>query len=127
MKRPQSISVIFTIIILAAMLMSFKTKPIQQNQILEFEEIIIDQVAGAELIGKWVMKDDPETVIIFKSDKTVIEKSKTKTTQNTWSVNTKDREVCIGNSECIYYEVTEISLFLYINKKRVWYNRSQEK
>ncbi|MBG6128810.1 hypothetical protein IWQ47_000498 [Aquimarina sp. EL_43] len=127
MKRPQSISVIFTTVILAALLMSFKAKPVQQNQTLKFEEIVIEQVAGTELIGEWVMKDDPETFIIFKSDKTVVEKSKTKTTENTWSVNAKDREVCISNSGCIYYEVTETSLFLYIDKKRVWYNKYQEK
>ncbi|WP_438422484.1 hypothetical protein [Aquimarina macrocephali] len=128
MKRPQSISVIFTIVILAVTLMGFKTKPVQQDQILESKETVIDQVtSGTELIGEWVKKDDPETIIIFKSDKTVVEKSKTKTTQNTWSVDTKKREVCIGSSECIYYEATENALFLYINKKREWYNKSLKK
>lgn len=125
MKRPQSMSVIFTVVILAAMLMGFKTEPVLQNQISESKEILIDQVTpGSDLIGKWVKQDDPETVIIFKLDNTVVEKSKTKTTEKTWSVKTKDREVCIGSSECIYYEATERALFLFINKERVAYNRS---
>ncbi|WP_106792571.1 hypothetical protein [Aquimarina sp. Aq78] len=124
MKSPQSISVIFTIVILAVTLMSFKTNPVQQDQIAE-SRILVDQVfPGAELMGIWVKENDPETVIMFKLDNTLVEKSKTKTTKKTWTINVKDRKVCIDSSECITYEVTENTLFLYINKEKVIYNRS---
>ncbi|WP_109851937.1 hypothetical protein [Aquimarina sp. AU58] len=124
MKRPQSISVIFTTVILAATLMSFKTKPVQQNQTLEPEEIVIDQVIAKELIGIWVKEDDPDTVIMFKLSNLFVEKSKTKTTKKKWSVDVKDRKVCIDNSECMNYEVTENTLILYKNKEKIVYNRS---
>ncbi|EZH73194.1 hypothetical protein ATO12_19515 [Aquimarina atlantica] len=126
MKRPQSISVIFTTVILAAMLMSFKTKPVQQNQTLEPEEIVIDQVIDKELIGIWVKEDDPDTVIMFKLSNLFVEKSKTKTTKKKWTVDVKNRKICIDDSECMNYEVTENTLVLYKNKEKIIYNRSNK-
>ncbi|GGX10710.1 hypothetical protein [Aquimarina muelleri] len=127
MKRPQSISVIFALVALVFVLTAFKTEDIlSQREYLKEMQITDDQKDHGGLVGTWIKQDDPETILVFSLDFTLTEKSKEKTTQNTWSVNSKDREVCIGTSDCIYYDVTELALFLYIDDKIVAYNRDRK-
>ncbi|WP_103071299.1 hypothetical protein [Aquimarina sediminis] len=124
MKRPQSKSVIFTLVILAGILTGFKTEPLlEQNSNTEFIEVIDLQKDYGGLIGTWVKQDNPEISFEFKTDFTVIEKTKEKTAENKWSIKTMDREVCIGTAECIYFEATETSLFLYVNDEILMYDR----
>ncbi|GAA4276436.1 hypothetical protein GCM10022259_11600 [Aquimarina mytili] len=111
-------------LMLAIVLTGFTAKS-TQSAVLDSKEVTVDQISSSFLIGKWVKRDDPETIIIFKADKTVIEQTKEKTTNNTWTHNDKKREVCIGGSRCIYYEATESALFLYINKKKTVYFKSR--
>ncbi len=130
MKRSQSTFVIFATFMLAFVLTSFTAKS-TQSTILDSKDITIEQTSSSFLIGKWVKRDDPDTVIIFKADNTVIEKTKETTTNNTWTHNDNEREVCIGSSECIYYEATESALFLYKGKgkkkTKTVYFKSREK
>jgi len=115
MKRSQSTVVIFTILMLSVVLTGFKVKSTSPNAMPNNDNIVIEQFNSSVLIGKWVKKDDPSTVIIFNADKTVTQITQEKTTNNTWKHINNKREVCIGTSKCIYYEATEIALFLYIN------------
>ncbi|MEW7291249.1 hypothetical protein [Aquimarina sp. 2304DJ70-9] len=127
MKRSQSTFVIFAMLMLAVVLTGFTTKSTSQNATLDGKEVTVDQTSPSFLIGTWIHRDDPENIITFNADKTVVEKTKEKTTNNTWTHNDKKREVCIGSSRCIYYEATESALFLYINKKKSVYYKSREK
>ncbi|TSE06089.1 hypothetical protein [Aquimarina algiphila] len=121
MKRSQSITVISAVFLLTMSLTSFSGK--QDNITVNTVETLEIQKSYG-LIGTWTQEDNPETVLIFKSDFTVTEKSKDQTKENKWSVNEKSREVCIGNEKCIYFEATETALFLLVNEKRVKYNKS---
>ncbi len=126
MKRPQSISVIFTLVTLTFVLTGFKAEDIVlHKEYLKDIKIIDDQKDHGGLVGTWIKSDDPETILVFNIDFTLTEKSKEKKSQNTWTINSKDREVCIGTSDCIYYEVTELALFLYIDDKIITYNKDR--
>ncbi len=130
MKRSQSTTAIFTILILAILFTSFTNNSVALGNQFNHKEALDDQTSHGGLLGTWIKKDDPETVLTFKSDFTMTETSKEKTNQNTWSVKDKKREVCIGNSRCMYYEKTELSLFLNINNDEdnmVEYYKSSKK
>ncbi len=124
MKRSQSTIVIFTMLMLAVVLTGFKVKSTTSNAIPNNDNVVIEQFSSSVLIGKWVKKDDPNTVIIFNTDKTVTQITQEKTTNNTWKHIDSKREVCIGSSKCKYYEATETTLFLYSGKTAEVYYKS---
>ncbi|PKV50023.1 hypothetical protein ATE84_2069 [Aquimarina sp. MAR_2010_214] len=128
MKRPQSISVIFTIVILAVALMGFKTEPVLQSQTFESKENMSDQtVLGRELFGMWVKKDDPKKIILFRPNYTMAEKVKGKIEEYKWSVKKGEKlEVCIGDTDCIPYEITDSTLSLFMNNERVVYVKPRQ-
>ena len=127
MKRPQSTSVILALVSLVFVLTGFKTEDVlfQRGHLKEIQTIETQKDHGG-LVGTWIKNDDPETILVFNADFTLTEKSKEKKSQNTWSVKSKDREVCIGTRDCIYYEITELALFLYIDDKIVTYSRNRD-
>ncbi len=122
MKRSQSITVISSVFLLAISFTSFSEKH-DKTTVDVVENFKIQKNYG--LIGTWILQDDPEIVLTFKPGFTVIEKSKNQTKESKWSVNVKNREVCIGSAKCIYFEATETVLFLFVNEKRVKYNKSR--
>lgn len=125
MKRSQSTSIIFAVIILTGILTSFKAQPIRDNLSPESKENVVDQIAtGKELMGLWIKQGDPKSVILFRHDFTVSEKVKGKKTTNKWSV--KGKELCIGDSDCISYEVKKDQLFLLRNNEKLVYKRPSE-
>ncbi|WP_271770194.1 hypothetical protein [Aquimarina algiphila] len=124
MKRSQSITVISAVFLLAMSLTSFSGK--QDNiTVNTVETLEIQKTYG--LIGTWTLHGDPEIVLIFKPDFTVTEKSKDQTKESKWSVNEMDNEICIGTAKCVYFEVTEIALFLVNGDKRFMYTKSMKK
>jgi len=79
------------------------------------------------LIGEWIQRDATENSIVFTSDNAVTEKSNGKTFKSTWSIKKQSREICIVGSDCVYFECTEIALFLYKKDGVVQYYRKSSK
>ncbi len=121
MTKPRFTCVVLAQMILAITLTSFTTSPSTTNTdyYSNNESIEVDFQNKYGLIGTWIKQDDPESSLTFKSDFTVIVKSKEGTKTERWSVEEMNREVCIGNEKCRYFEASETNLV--IKEKKIKY------
>ncbi|WP_025743637.1 hypothetical protein [Aquimarina pacifica] len=123
MKKPQFISLILSLLIMVFTLTSFGVVHFDSSVNPDNDIAYIDVQNKYGLIGTWVKDDDPETSITFNSDFTVVVKSKGTSTTSKWSVIEMDREVCIGDEKCKYFEASEAKLVFKENKVRIQYSK----